>query len=185
MKMIIGNLLVGALMVARLISPAQAFQTASSTRSHINTQSKETDNPTTQSCQLPPPRSIDSRLFEAASDNQDVNSDNDIDGQRRRQLLFSMLYGGAAALVGGPEEATAATETLVEDATTIAKPVSTGLLRPPKDDRDYLAYTLDNGLRILLCSDPNSNEAAAAMDVHVGACSDPVEVPGMAHFCGT
>jgi len=35
----------------------------------------------------------------------------------------------------------------------------------------------ENGLRVLLCSDPTSTSAAAAMDVHVGACADPDEVP--------
>jgi secreted Zn-dependent insulinase-like peptidase len=56
------------------------------------------------------------------------------------------------------------------------------ILKPPLDDREYVAYTLENGLRVLLCSDESSNEAAVALDVHVGACSDPAEVPGMAHF---
>jgi insulysin len=57
------------------------------------------------------------------------------------------------------------------------------IMKPPLDDRDYVTYVLGNGLRVLLCSDPSSNEAAAAMDVHVGACSDPDDVPGLAHFC--
>ena len=56
------------------------------------------------------------------------------------------------------------------------------ILKPPLDDRDYEAYMLDNGLKVVLCSDPISNEVGAAMDVHVGACSDPKEVPGLAHF---
>ena len=41
---------------------------------------------------------------------------------------------------------------------------------------------LDNGLKVVLCSDPTSNEVGAAMDVHVGACYDPKEAPGLAHF---
>ena len=36
---------------------------------------------------------------------------------------------------------------------------------------------------MLLCSDPASVQSAVAMNVHVGACSDPVEIPGLAHFC--
>lgn len=125
------------------------------------------------------------KLFESTPGS---NHDSNFDDQARRQLLFTMLYGGAAAALGGPPEQAEAAESAVEataatTATTIAPPISTTILRPPKDDRDYLSYTLDNGLRVLLCSDPSSAEAAAAMDVHVGACSDPVEVPGMAHFC--
>ena len=138
------------------------------------------------------------------------NNNNDIDGRRRRQLLFSMLYGSATVLTTTTASSTnAATTTegidnileagigtdvllgssndnqdsslqIIKEATT-----TTHILKPPKDDRDYLAYTLENGLKVLLCSDPSSNEAAACMDVHVGACSDPIEVPGMAHFTGT
>jgi insulysin len=61
------------------------------------------------------------------------------------------------------------------------KPVK--LMLPPLDDRDFATYILPNGLRVLLCSDPSSNSAGVAMDVHVGACSDPDNVPGLAHFC--
>ncbi len=49
------------------------------------------------------------------------------------------------------------------------------------DDRDYRSIILPNGLRLLLCSDTSTNEAAVAMDVHVGATSDPDQVPGLAH----
>ncbi|CAK8995286.1 unnamed protein product, partial [Durusdinium trenchii] len=55
--------------------------------------------------------------------------------------------------------------------------------KSPLDDRNYQALTLRNGLRVLCCSDPNADRAAAALDVHVGYFSDPDEVPGLAHFC--
>ncbi|CAB9502983.1 degrading enzyme-like 1, peroxisomal [Seminavis robusta] len=107
----------------------------------------------------------------------------DIDSQRRRQILFSMLYGSAALSSFSPSAAVA--EPITESDSPAEGTADDGpinILRPPKDDREYFTYTLDNGLRVLLCSDPSSNEAAAAMDVHVGACSDPVDIPGMAHF---
>ena len=47
----------------------------------------------------------------------------------------------------------------------------------------YDTFTLPNGLKVLLCSDPASTTSAVAMNVHVGACSDPIEIPGLAHFC--
>lgn len=56
------------------------------------------------------------------------------------------------------------------------------IMKPPPDDREYLVDVLSNGLRVVYCSDPSSNEAGAAMDVHVGACSDPDDIPGLAHF---
>jgi hypothetical protein len=114
----------------------------------------------------------------------------DIDSRRRRQILFSMLYGttalnSMAASVGAEEGAMALQQGETKPASEATNDGVINILKPPKDDREYFTYTLDNGLRVLLCSDPSSNEAAAAMDVHVGACSDPVDIPGMAHFTGT
>ena len=51
------------------------------------------------------------------------------------------------------------------------------------DERQYRALELDNGIRVVLVSDPSSSRSAAALDVNVGAFSDPREVPGLAHFC--
>jgi secreted Zn-dependent insulinase-like peptidase len=53
------------------------------------------------------------------------------------------------------------------------------VIRPPLDKRQYETYTLPNGLKVLLCSDPTSTAAAVGMNVHVGACSDPVDIPGL------
>ena len=36
---------------------------------------------------------------------------------------------------------------------------------------------------MLLISDPSTDKAAAAMDVHIGHMSDPAKLPGLAHFC--
>ena len=95
-------------------------------------------------------------------------------------MLLSMLAGVAGATtatcVRPPEvQATDQVYTGVEFD-------SLDIVVPPLDDRKYVTYSLDNGLRVLLCSDPSSNDSAAAMDVHVGAFSDPIEVPGLAHF---
>lgn len=106
------------------------------------------------------------------------------DDTKRRQLLFSML-----AAATGSATLTPATSAYAEEArhTAVSPPLVDWenikkIMKPPLDDRDYLAYIMDNGLRVVLCSDPTSNEAGAAMDVHVGACSDPKEIPGLAHF---
>lgn len=113
-------------------------------------------------------------------------SSSSADDERRRQLLFSMLAAaaGSSAMRAPPAQAV----TTAEDLKTIQQqslstPDFFDVIKPPLDDSDYVAYTLDSGLRVLLCSDPyQSNDAAAAMDVHVGACSDPDAVPGLAHF---
>ena len=50
------------------------------------------------------------------------------------------------------------------------------------DKRNYRSLTLDNGLPVLLINDPNSEFAAASMDVFVGSGSDPKDRAGLAHF---
>jgi hypothetical protein len=115
------------------------------------------------------------------------------DSVTRRQILFSMLASASAVspiiMLGRPGPASAAdadattgTGAATATATKSYPSATTNIMKPPLDERDYEFFTLTNGLRVLLCSDPTSNEAAVAMDVHVGACSDPPEIPGLAHF---
>ncbi|WP_086830728.1 insulinase family protein [Halomonas aestuarii] len=52
----------------------------------------------------------------------------------------------------------------------------------PHDDRDYRALTLDNGLSVLLVSDPEADKAAASLNVDVGSAHDPEDLAGLAHF---
>ena len=52
----------------------------------------------------------------------------------------------------------------------------------PVDDRQYRYVRLDNGLKVVLVSDPGTRVAAASLDVHVGSGADPKERQGLAHF---
>src|SRR5690625_1900996 len=54
--------------------------------------------------------------------------------------------------------------------------------RPAGDQRDCRHLVLDNGLKVLLVSDPDADKAAAAMEVSVGSGHDPAAWPGLAHF---
>jgi hypothetical protein len=102
----------------------------------------------------------------------------------RRQLLFSLLAASGSTFLSpnAAVGADVAPETLPVNSPLIEDWSNINILKPPKDDRDYVAFVLENGLKVVLCSDPLSNEAGAAMDVHVGACSDPKDVRGLAHF---
>jgi len=51
-----------------------------------------------------------------------------------------------------------------------------------QDHREYRRFTLDNGLKVLLVSDPEMNTSAASMAVGVGSLADPRERQGLAHF---
>lgn len=56
---------------------------------------------------------------------------------------------------------------------------------PQKNDLEKTRYsrmTLPNNLKVLLVSDPDFNQSAAAMDVAAGSLSDPSGVQGLAHF---
>eukprot|EP00752_Nemacystus_decipiens_P005957 g5379.t2 len=57
-----------------------------------------------------------------------------------------------------------------------------GILVSPMDKRHYRWLRLQNGLQVMVISDPNATKAAAAMSVEVGAASDPADLPGLAHF---
>ncbi|KAH8300473.1 hypothetical protein KR018_008259, partial [Drosophila ironensis] len=52
-----------------------------------------------------------------------------------------------------------------------------------QDARDYRGLQLENGLKVLLISDPKTDVSAAALSVQVGHMSDPAQLPGLAHFC--
>lgn len=68
----------------------------------------------------------------------------------------------------------------VNDAENASK--SAAVIKSDNDTRDYKWLTLDNGLQVLLVSDPKATKAAAALDVNVGAKSDPENRQGLAHF---
>ncbi|WP_299734308.1 insulinase family protein [uncultured Endozoicomonas sp.] len=56
------------------------------------------------------------------------------------------------------------------------------VIKSPADDRDYRYLTLDNGLKVLLISDADTDKSAAAVDVNVGSYQDPDDRLGLAHF---
>ena len=52
----------------------------------------------------------------------------------------------------------------------------------PSSDRSYRAIRLANGLRAVLINDPDTDKAAASLDIQVGSGHDPIHRQGMAHF---
>ncbi|ROS05452.1 secreted Zn-dependent insulinase-like peptidase [Sinobacterium caligoides] len=59
---------------------------------------------------------------------------------------------------------------------------SVEVVKSPNDSRDYRYLQLDNGLKVLLISDPTTDKSAAALDVEVGSAQDPKDREGLAHF---
>jgi len=57
------------------------------------------------------------------------------------------------------------------------------IIKSEQDKRSYRGLLLDNGMKVLLVSDPTTDKSAAALEVNVGHMCDPDELPGLAHFC--
>ena len=53
----------------------------------------------------------------------------------------------------------------------------------PRDDRTYEFKVLDNGLRVVLISDPSTDLEGASVNVAAGSFNDPKDLEGLAHFC--
>jgi len=67
-------------------------------------------------------------------------------------------------------------------AVALAAQAGVEIVKSPSDQRNYANFTLANGLKVLLVSDPRTDKAAAALDVNVGSGSDPEGRNGLAHF---
>ncbi|WP_280554406.1 insulinase family protein [Halomonas sp. 25-S5] len=94
---------------------------------------------------------------------------------RQTARLFAWLAVAATLITGLAARAEAP-----EPAATVDDVVSPRV--SPHDDRDYRALTLDNGLSVLLVSDPEADQAAASLNVGVGSAQDPEDLAGLAHF---
>ena len=56
------------------------------------------------------------------------------------------------------------------------------VIKSPNDPRSYETMELDNGLKVVLISDPATDKAAASLDVYIGSGSDPEGREGLSHF---
>ena len=55
-------------------------------------------------------------------------------------------------------------------------------VQAPTDKAQFRRFTLDNGLKVILVSDPKFNKSAASLVVHTGQIDDPRDTEGLAHF---
>ncbi len=56
------------------------------------------------------------------------------------------------------------------------------VIQSKSDKRSYKPLILDNGLQVLLVSDPDTSKAAVSLNVDVGSGADPAGREGLAHF---
>ena len=62
------------------------------------------------------------------------------------------------------------------------QPVQETIRKSEKDTRQYQAIRLDNGMTVLLVSDPQAVKSLSALVVPVGSLEDPDTHPGLAHY---
>jgi protease-3 len=62
------------------------------------------------------------------------------------------------------------------------QPVQETIRKSEKDTRQYQAIRLDNGMTVLLVSDPQAVKSLSALVVPVGSLEDPDAHPGLAHY---
>jgi insulysin len=88
------------------------------------------------------------------------------------KALVSSLLLTAAPLIGSEPPFT-----VLEDTASLP------LLSRDLADRKTAKIRLQNGMEVLLISDPQADLSAATVSVESGSWNDPAEFPGMAHFC--
>ncbi|XXG56482.1 hypothetical protein AAC387_Pa03g3877 [Persea americana] len=64
----------------------------------------------------------------------------------------------------------------------VARKEEVEIFKPLTDNRGYRRIVLPNALEVLIITDPDTDKAAASMDVSVGNFSDPDGLEGLAHF---
>lgn len=62
------------------------------------------------------------------------------------------------------------------------QPIQETIRKSDKDTRQYQAIRLDNGMVVLLVSDPQAVKSLSALVVPVGSLQDPADHQGLAHF---
>ncbi len=70
----------------------------------------------------------------------------------------------------------------VDDSSSCAYKILEDLSGFDNNEEKLLKLILPNGVRVLLCSDPDLMESSGAVSVETGSWDDPADHPGMAHF---
>ena len=99
---------------------------------------------------------------------------------------FASMFALAGDSVDAPTLAAAPSTTATPN--TLPAPVAQLVaelpprIKAPTDTAVFRHFVLDNGMRVLLVSDPRFNKSGAALAVNVGQIDDPKEREGLAHF---
>lgn len=56
------------------------------------------------------------------------------------------------------------------------------IVKSEEDKRLYRGLKLENGIKVLLISDPTTDKSSCCLSCEIGHMSDPEHLPGLAHF---
>lgn len=56
------------------------------------------------------------------------------------------------------------------------------VIKSTQDKREYAYKKLENGLKVVVVSDPDADKAAASLNVHIGYMADPADREGLTHY---
>lgn len=62
------------------------------------------------------------------------------------------------------------------------QPIPEAIRKSEKDPRQYQAIKLDNGMTVLLVSDPQATKSLSALTLPIGSLDNPRNQQGLAHY---
>lgn len=107
---------------------------------------------------------------------------------RKRPTRISKLIDSDDNENGSSDDATRDRESVRHETSEIAKPPEIvhhfdGITKSQQDAKNYRGLILpENGMKVMLVSDPTAERAAVCLAVEVGHMSDPPDIPGLAHL---
>ena len=100
------------------------------------------------------------------------------DNHRKLRRCVCLAFAATFVIIVAAGVVSATAEAAVESSDTCTGAVVAG----PYSTAAYRHLRLDNGVVVVLASDPAAAKAAASVDVGVGSYDDPPAFPGVAHF---
>jgi insulysin len=94
----------------------------------------------------------------------------------KRLIFLSLLFLPTLPIYSADTTSLKSDYEVIEDKATLP------ILNPALEGRKVEKLLLNNGLQVLLISDPGADQSAAGLAVDAGSWEDPEEYPGMAHF---
>lgn len=95
--------------------------------------------------------------------------------QKRKKVLSLSAIALAISLTTGCSQ-------LSQTGPTVSQQQNPEIIKSPADNRQYAHMQLENGMQVILVSDPQTKQSAAALAVAAGSFQEPASQQGLAHY---